>query len=100
MCWSRRLHIGENERHHRSPRLLLVSEPTPEGTALGQGTYGPEMEVWSEFLDGYMITGLLGAFAGMLGFAQVTISTYPRGLWITGGMALIAVLLYIGAQLG
>ncbi len=94
------LHIGENERHYWSPRLLLVLEPTPEGTTLVQGTYGPEMEVWSVFLYGYLITGLLGTFAGLLGFAQFTIATYPWGLWITGGMALIAVLLYIGAQLG
>lgn len=94
------LHVIERERRFWSPRLFLVLDPTPGGATHVQGTYGPEMEVWSVFLYGYLITGMLGMFAGVLGFAQVMIKAEPWGLWVLGGMALLATFLYLGAQLG
>jgi hypothetical protein len=94
------LHVGEKERRFWSPRLFLVLDATPEGTTRIQGTYGPEIEVWSVFLYGYLITGLLGTFAGILGFAQLGIATTPWGLWVLGGAGVIAALLYLSAQLG
>jgi hypothetical protein len=94
------LHIGANERRYWSPRLLIVLEPTKEGTTLVQGIYGPEMEVWSVFLYGYLITGMLGTFSGMLAYAQFTVGSNPWGLWVVAASATIAVLLYLFAQLG
>jgi hypothetical protein len=94
------LHIPENERHRWSPRLFLNFEPAPEGATRIEGIYGPEIEVWSIFLYGYMLTGLLGTFATILGGAQLVVKTHPWGFWIAGAMALGAVLLYLGAQLG
>jgi hypothetical protein len=94
------LHIGENERRYWSPRLFLVLDATAEGTTRIHGTYGPEIEVWSVFLYGYLITGLLGTFAGILGFAQIVIETTPWGLWVLGAAMVVGVLLYLGAQLG
>jgi hypothetical protein len=94
------LHIGENERRYWSPRLFLVLDATAEGTTRIHGTYGPEIEVWSVFLYGYLITGLLGTFAGILGFAQIVIETTPWGLWVLGAARVVGVLLYLCAQLG
>lgn len=94
------LHIGTRERRFWSPRLLLVLDSTAEGATCIHGRYEPEIEIWSVFLYGYLITGLLGTFAGILGFAQMVIATKPWALWVVGAMAAVAVLLYLGAQLG
>lgn len=94
------LHLGDGERRFWSPRLFLVIDPAAEGRTHIQGTYGPEIEVWSVFLYGYLITGLLGAFSAALGFAQLTIKANPWGLWVLGTMAVLAALLYLAAQLG
>lgn len=94
------LHIGAKERRYWSPRLLVVLEPTKEGTTVVQGIYGPEMEVWSVFLYGYLITGMLGTFSGMLAYAQFTVGSTPWALWVLAASAAIALLLYLFAQLG
>lgn len=93
------VHIGEGERRYWSPRLFLNLRATPEGTLI-EGVYGPEIEVWGVFVYGYLISGLLGTFAAILGFAQLVIETTPWGFWIVGGMLVIAAVLYISAQLG
>jgi hypothetical protein len=94
------LHIGDRERRVWSPRLFLTLECTVEGRTRIQGTYGPEIEVWSVFLYGYMITGLLGTFAGVLAIAQTIIDAEPWALWVVGAMGFAATLLYLGAQFG
>lgn len=94
------LHIPPPDRRYWSPRLLLSLEATPEGATLISGTYGPEMEVWSVFLYGYLITGLLSIFAGIFGFAQMLTHSEPWGLWVVGAALVIAGLLYLSAQFG
>ncbi len=94
------LHIADAQRRYWSPRLILSFEPTPEGMTRVEGIYGPEIEVWSVFLYGYLITGMIGMFSGILGCAQLFVKATPWGFWVLGGMATIAALLYLGAQLG
>lgn len=94
------LHIPEAERRHWSPRLFLSLESTPDGTTRIEGIYGPEIEVWSIFLYGYLLTGLLGTFSGIYGCAQLAIDDEPWAFYVTGSMAIIAGLLYLAAQLG
>ena len=94
------IHLADQERHYWSPRLFLSLEPAPDGATRITGIYGPEIEVWSVFLYGYLITGLLGTLSGILGGAQLFIGEKSWGFWVTGGMAGIAALLYCGAQLG
>ncbi len=94
------LHIPAAERHRWSPRLFLSLEATPEGTTRIEGIYGPEIEVWSVFLYGYLLTGLLGTFSGIYGCAQLVIDDEPWAFYVTGSMAIIAGLLYLAAQLG
>lgn len=94
------LHIAEAHRRYYSPRLMLSLYDWPEGGTLIEGTYGPEIEVWSIFLYGYLITGLLGTFAAIYGGAQLFIDQAPWAFYVTGWMAVIACALYLAAQLG
>lgn len=94
------VHVGEKDRRYWSPRLFLSLQATAEGTTHIEGTYGPEIEVWGVFLYGYLITGLLGTFASILGCAQLLTKSDPWAFWVVGGMALLALLLYVGAQFG
>jgi hypothetical protein len=89
------MHIPDAERRYWSPRLFLSVEPAPGGGTRIEGIYGPEIEIWSVFLYGYLATGLLGTFAGILGACQ-----HLLGLWICAAMAVGALLLYLFAQLG
>lgn len=93
------LHIPDAERRYWSPRLFLSIDAAPEGTRI-EGIYGPEIEIWSVFLYGYLGTGLLGVFSGILGFCQWRLEQNPWGLWVCAGMAVGALLLYLFAQLG
>jgi hypothetical protein len=94
------LHITEDRRHYWSPRLLLNIDPQPDGTSCIVGIYGPEPEVWSIFLYGYIFSGMIGIFSAIMGGAQILVSSTPWALWITGAMVLMAAGLYIAAQLG
>lgn len=94
------VHVPERERRYWSPHLLLSLKPLSPTSTLVEGIYGPECEVWSVFLYGYLVTGLLGTFSGILGIIQRNLEMPPWGLWVCGTMALGAILLYFFAQLG
>jgi hypothetical protein len=94
------LHIAEGERHFWSPRLQLNFDAQADGTTWIEGVYGPESEVWSVFVYGYLFSGLIGFFAGIMGCAQLAIPTYPWAFWVTAGMAVVAAGLYVAAQFG
>lgn len=94
------IHIAAAERRYWSPRLFLSLESAPDGQTRIEGTYGPEIEVWSVFLYGYLSTGMLGALSAVYGGAQRFIGTEPWAWYVTGTMAVIALVLYLAAQLG
>jgi hypothetical protein len=94
------IHLPDGERRQWSPRLFLSLDATPEGHTRIVGLYGPEIEIWSLFLYGYLITGLLGTFSGLYGCAQLVIEDQPWAFYVTGTMAILAGLLYLAAQLG
>ncbi len=94
------LRIPRQDRHFWSPRLNLSLQPTDDGKAHLQGVYGPNANVWSLFLYGYLITGSLAVFSGILGFAQLTVGGRPWGLWLFGTVVAIAAGLYLLAQFG
>jgi hypothetical protein len=94
------IHIAESRRRYYSPRLMLSLYDWPEGGTLIEGTYGPEIEVWSIFLYGYLSTGLLGTLSAIYGGAQRFIGQEPWAFYVTGLMGLIAAVLYLAAQLG
>ena len=95
------IHLAEKDRRYWSPRLMLSLYDWPEGGTLIEGTYGPEIEVWSVFLYGYLSTGLLGTLSAIYGGAQVFIGEdHPAAFYVTGAMAVGALALYLAAQLG
>lgn len=94
------LRVPEKERTLWSPRLMLGIEPTADQTTRIEGVYGPNANLWSLFLFGYLIVGSIGIFSGILGWAQHVIGAYPWGLWICGTMAVLALTFYLVAQLG
>ena len=94
------IHFADKDRRYWSPRLFLSLKPATENSTLVEGIYGPECEVWSIFVYGYLLTGMLGTFSGILGFSQRHIDSYPWGFWVCGAMIVIAGLLYLFAQLG
>lgn len=94
------IHLAERDRRYWSPRLFLSLECEADGSTRIEGTYGPEIEVWSVFLYGYLSTGLLGTLSAITGGAQLFIGQEPWALYVTGTMAVIALGLYLAAQLG
>jgi hypothetical protein len=94
------LRIREADRHFWSPRLNLSIEETASGHARIEGTYGPNANVWGLFLYGYLLIGTMGIFVGVFGFAQWMIGMQPWGLWILGGLMVLAAALYLTAQFG
>lgn len=94
------MHIAAGERRAWSPRLFLELEVVDDHTTRIEGVYGPEIEVWSIFLYGYLMTGVLGSLSAMYGFTQLYIGQAPWALEVTGATAIGALLLYLGAQMG
>lgn len=94
------LRIREGDRHFWSPRLNLSIEETADGHTRIEGTYGPNANVWGLFLYGYLLIGTLGTFAGSFGLVQWMIGMQPWGLWVLGGLGLLAAALYFTAQFG
>ncbi len=94
------LRIPEKDRHLWSPRLSLSLEAAGHGKTMIQGIYGPNGNVWSLYLYGYLIVGSLGLFSGILGFCQWKLGNHPWGLWLFGVMLIAAATLYLVAQFG
>lgn len=94
------IHLPDAERRTWSPRLFLSVDAASDGGTRIEGIYGPEIEVWSVFLYGYLSTGLLGTFSGILGTCQHLLGQQPWGLWVCAAMASAALLLYLFAQFG
>lgn len=94
------LRIPEHERHFWSPRLNLSFEPVDGQYTQVKGVYGPNANVWSLFLYGYLIIGTLAFFAGSLAIVQLIIGHSPWAFWFLGAMLLAAAGLYVLAQFG
>lgn len=92
--------IGAKDRRYWSPRLLRQFQATPAGAAAIEGTHSPEIEIWAVFFYGCLLTGLLGTFSGILGFAQRMVGAERWGFWMMAALAVVALLLGAGAQPG
>lgn len=94
------LHVLEKDSHYWSPWLSLGLHPEGEKQTRVVGIYGPNTNVWSAFLYGYMFAGTAALFSGMHGACQAWLGMQPWGLWIFSTLMLIMVGMYIFAQLG
>jgi hypothetical protein len=93
------LRVPAEERRFWSPRLNLSLEDENGHTRV-QGTYGPNANMWSSFLYGYLLVGSAGLFSGILGLCQWKLGMTAWGLWIFAAMAAVATGMYLMAQLG
>ena len=93
------LRVPAEDRRFWSPRLNLSLEDE-DGHTRVQGTYGPNANMWSSFLYGYLLVGSAGLFSGILGACQWKLGMTAWGLWIFAAMAAIATGMYLMAQLG
>jgi hypothetical protein len=94
------IRVPEDERHFWSPRLNLSLDDNGDGSTRVEGIYGPNANVWSLFLYGYLGVGTIGLFSGALGWAQHSLGKTAWGLWICTAMATLGVGLYLLAQFG
>ena len=94
---------GLQKLPHECPALDDVGdriESAGDGKTSIEGIYGPNANVWSLFLYGYLITGTLAVFAACIGLVQVMLDHTPWGLWVLGLMLAAVVTLYVVAQFG
>lgn len=94
------LRIPENQRRFYSPRLLLSLDPDDQDGTRITGTFGPNANMWSAFLYGYLATSSAALFSGILGFSQWKIGITPWGFWIFTPAALCLIGLYIAGHIG
>jgi len=94
------LRIREKDRHFWSPRLNLGLETTADGHTHIEGAYGPNANVWGLYLYSYLAIGTLGVFSASLGLVQYAMNRHPWGLWVTGGLIILAAAMYVIAQFG
>jgi hypothetical protein len=94
------LRVPEQERRFWSPRLHLSFEPQADGGTLVQGTYGPNANMWSSFLYGYLLVGSVALFSGIIGGCQARLGMRAWALWVFWGMVTAAVAMYALARTG
>jgi hypothetical protein len=94
------LRIPEEDQHFWSPLLNLSLDSSEEGKTVIHGIYGPNANVWTIFLYGYLLFGTLSLFAGLLGISQWIVGVHPWGLYAFGGLLTAVIGLYFLAQFG
>lgn len=92
--------IGASEHHFWSPQLWLTFETESDNTTLLRGLYSPEPSVWTLFVFGYGILGILTLFISIIGFSQLNLDMPAPILWALPFLGLLALGIYITAQMG
>ena len=94
------LRIPEEDQHFWSPLLNLSLDSGGEGKTVIHGIYGPNANVWTIFLYGYLLFGSLAMFAGLLGISQWVVGVKAWGLIALSVLSGVLIGLYLLAQFG
>lgn len=94
------LRVPEQERRFWSPRLHLSFEAQADGGTLVHGTYGPNANMWSSFLYGYLLVGSVALFSGIIGWCQSRLGMHAWALWVFWVMVTVAAAMYALGRLG
>ncbi|MCC5943732.1 MAG: hypothetical protein JJT94_02255 [Bernardetiaceae bacterium] len=92
--------IKQEDRHFWSPQLWLTFDAETDGTTTIRGLYGPGPSVWTLFIFGYGALGVLALFIGIAGFSQLSLDMPAHILWALPVIGLLALAIYISAQIG
>lgn len=96
------MNICAHNQHFWSPQLSIsfeADEEDPSFTII-RGLYGPNPTVWAFFFYGYAALALIGTFLGMYGLSLYSLDKDATILWVIPILAVLALALYIIAQLG
>ena len=93
------LSLPEKDIQYWSPQLRLALEENEEGKLI-RGLYGPKPSVWALFFYFYATFGILGFFAGMYGFVQLSLDMPAPVLWSLPVLAGFSIILYLMSQTG
>lgn len=92
--------IPDEEQHFWSPQLNLSIAPTDRGGTSVTGTYGPNTNVWSMFLYGYLTGFCLAGVSTVFAISKWIVSGWTVGFYIMGFFMALLLGLYITAQIG
>ncbi len=93
------LSIPVEEQHFWSPRLTITIEAR-EGGCMLRGLFGPQPSIWLMFVFGYGIIGFICMVAAIIGFSRMSLGMSAYELWILPVGAVLAAVMYAGAQAG
>lgn len=75
--------------------------PQPQQAAARlDGRFGPNANLWTFFVALYAIAGILGGIALLWAYSQTLLGNAPTALWGTLAAAIMALLVWIAAQVG
>ena len=93
------LSLPEKDIQYWSPQLRLSLEENEEGILI-RGLYGPKPSIWALFFYFYAAFGILGFFAGIYGFVQLSLDLPAPILWTLPVLAICSFILYLFSQTG
>ena len=93
------LKVPQEDQHYWSPQLSLMLEPMEKGTII-RGLYGPKPSIWTMFIFAYAVLGVGAMFVGIIGFARLNLNMPAPILWLLLVIAILALLVYLTAQVG
>lgn len=94
------LRIPIEDRHFWSPRLNISLEAVETGKTHVNGTFGPNANMWSSYLYGYLFIGSVALFSGLLGACQLALGMSAWGMWIFTAMLVIGFGMFLAALVG
>jgi hypothetical protein len=93
------IRIRKEHHHFWSPELNLIFIPGDSGTHM-RGKFGPGAHLWTLFMAGYAVFGMIALGGALLAVSQLTIDESPTGWWIVLAGLIGCVFVYLAAQVG
>lgn len=92
--------IPDEDQHFWSPQLNLSISALEEGGTEVTGTYGPNTNVWSMYLYGYLTGFCFAGVSTVFAISKWIVSGWTLGFFLMGISYAILAGLYITAQIG
>lgn len=94
------LSISEKLSHYWSPQLNLNLEKEDDGSCTIDGLYTPKPSVWSIFIFGYGVLGVLFLFMGIIAGSSYMLGEHSWTMYALPFIILAAIALYVISQVG